>query len=120
MIERAVILALVVAAAFLVVWVSERLRPRGASLRPGITVVTGPDCRLCGQVLDRLEQRAIAHRRIDVADVGRQMTIRAVPTVLVADRTGAVVLRRAGKSAIADLDVIVSVAAAGGTVTEVR
>lgn len=120
MIERAVVLALVVAGAFLVVRVSERVRPRGRSLRPGITVVTGPDCRLCDQVLAQLDQRGVTHRQVDVADLACGITIRAVPTVLVADRGGDVVLRRSGKSAIADIDVIASVAASGGAVTEVR
>ncbi len=118
MIERLLILALVVAVAFALLRLRERRRPRRMRLDPGITVLTGPDCRLCDPLVAALDEVDADYRLWDVTRTGAPISVRALPTVLVADRDGDVVLRRAGRSAIVDLATILDVAGTGGAVRE--
>ena len=118
MIGRFVILLAVVGLALAVVWARERLTPRGTQVSPGITVVTGPDCRLCPALVLALDVAGVEYRRVDVATEAAPAGVRALPTILVADSAGAVVIRRSGRSATADLDTVLGVAAAGGSIRE--
>lgn len=118
MIERLLILLAVVGVALAAVWVRERMTPRHATLEPGITVVTGPDCRLCPALILALDIAGVEYRRVDVAMEEPPAGIRALPTILVADSAGTVAIRRSGRSAMADLDTVLAVAAAGGSIRE--
>ena len=117
MIERLLILVAVVAIALIVVTVRERVRPRRLRAEPGITVFTGPDCRLCPPLLVVLDAAGAEYRLVDVTTVAGT-GIRALPTVVVADDRGGIALRRSGRSAIVDVETILSVAASGGSVRE--
>lgn len=117
MIERLIILVAVVGLALAVVTVRERLRPRRLQAKPGITVFTGPDCRLCPPLLVLLERAGADYRLVDVTTVPGS-GIRALPTVVVADARGDIALRRSGRSAIVDVETILAVAASGGSVKE--
>lgn len=117
MIERVLVLVVVICVALTVVAVWERSRPRRLRISPGITVFTGPDCRLCPSLLAALDAAGAVYRTLDVA--ARPMAgVRSLPTVLVADASGGVALRRSGRSAVADIDLIIAVAATGGSLKE--
>jgi glutaredoxin len=112
MIERVLILVVVVFLAFAVVSLRERARPRRLRARPGITVFTGPGCRLCPALLTALEATGVRYRTVDVTR-NAAPGVRALPTVLVADHRGEVAMRRSGRSALTDLDALVAFAAGG-------
>ncbi|HSJ27243.1 MAG TPA: hypothetical protein VLB67_03470 [Acidimicrobiia bacterium] len=112
MIERALFLLVVVAVAFALVSLRERARPRGLRAEPGITVFTGPDCRLCPVLLTALEAAGVRYRTIDVTRT-ETPGVTALPTVFVADRRGEVAMRRSGRSALADLDALLAFATGG-------
>ena len=118
MIERFLILLAVVGVALAAVWVRERMRPRRATVDPGITVVTGPDCRLCPALVLALDVAGVEYRRVDVATEPPPAGVRGLPTILVADNAGAVAIRRSGRSALADLETVLAVAATGGSIRE--
>lgn len=104
MITRLVVLGLAVAVAFGVVAVLERRRGKiGGDLPAGITLVTGPDCRLCESARRALVAAApdLPVRVVDVSALG-DPSVRSVPTVVVADGSGEVILRRSGRAAISD------------------
>lgn len=117
MIERLLVLLAALTLALLWVRWRERRRPSGLRMAPGITVYTGPDCRLCAPLLGELERVGAVYRLIDVS---REPAagIGSVPTVVVADQAGDVVIRRSGRSAVTDLDSVLAVAASGGAVRE--
>jgi hypothetical protein len=117
LIERLIILALVLVAAFIVVRVVPRTRPRGTAVGPGITVVTGPDCHLCDSVVAALDAAGAPYLLATTSDIAG-LTVRSLPTVLVADRFGEVLLRRSGRAAVIDMAIILSVAGVGDGVTE--
>ncbi|HVR32688.1 MAG TPA: hypothetical protein VMS74_08260 [Acidimicrobiia bacterium] len=117
MIERVLVLGAVIGVALALVSAWERSRPRRLRVSPGITVFTGPDCRLCPSLLGALDAAGAVYRTVDVA--ARPMPgVRSLPTVLVADAGGVVALRRSGRSAVADIDLIIAVAATGGSIKE--
>ncbi len=120
MLLRLVIVAVVLAAAWLVVGTMGRRRgpaTAGSRLPAGVTVVTGPDCRLCGPALDALAAAApdlAPHVVAGPPELLEALRVRALPTVLVVDRSGVVVLRRSGREAVAGAG---DVAAAGRRVS---
>ena len=118
MIERVIILLLVLGVALGIVWIRERAKPRRARIAPGITVVTGPDCRLCRTLVRALDEAGADYRRIDVDRDPAPIGVRALPTILVADGAGSVAMRRSGKAAISDLETVLAVAASDGTIRE--
>lgn len=117
MIERLLVLSVVLGLAL--GWVAWRQRrsPAGVKVRPGITVFTGPDCRMCPGVLASLDT---AGARFYLVDVSREHApgIRSLPTVVVADARGDAVLRRSGRAAVTDLPTILAVAAARGAIRD--
>jgi hypothetical protein len=117
LIERVVVLLLVLVAAFLVVRVVQRSRPRGAAVGPGITVVTGPNCHLCDSAVAALDAAGAPYLLATSSDIAG-LTVRSLPTVLVADRFGEVLLRRSGRAAVIDMAIILSVAGVGDGVAE--
>lgn len=118
MIERLAIVVVVVGVAALVVRLVERRLPRSLRLPVGITLVTGPDCALCGPVARALESGGVSIRTIGSDEMDQRHGVRAVPTVLVADEEGRVVMRRSGRSALADAADLVAAARGSGRVRE--
>jgi glutaredoxin len=111
---RVALVALLVAAGILVVRILERRRgPRRSGLSSGVTVVTGPECRWCDRVIAALRSRGVDPVVVDVGDappaLGRVLSL---PTVVVADASGTVVLRRTGRAAVDDTPAIVAAAGA--------
>lgn len=106
MITRLLLLAAVLAAAWIAVAVAERRRgSSNVGVAEGLTIVTGEDCRLCPQALAAAEAAGITPRVVDVADVPGH-GIRSLPTAFVTDATGTVLVRRSGRSVIADMGVL--------------
>lgn len=117
MIERLLVLSVVLGVALLWVAWRERRTAGGVTVRSGITVFTGPDCRMCPGLLASLDSAGANYRLVDVS---REHVpgIRSLPTVVVAHAGGEVALRRSGRAAITDLPTILSVAASGGVIRE--
>ena len=106
MIIRLIVLAVVLGAAWLVVAVAERRRGTpNVGIADGLTIVTGEDCRLCPLAVEAAEAAGIAPRVIDVADVPGH-GIRSLPTAFVTDAAGTVLVRRSGRSVIADMPML--------------
>ena len=104
MTARVVLLGLAVAAAWVIVALSERRRAgSSSSLAPGVTVVVGASCRLCPPLIRALRDRGVAPNIVDV-DSARVPGVQSVPTLFVVDHAGRVRLRRSGASALADVD----------------
>lgn len=100
MIVRIVVLLLVVAGAFALVWASERWRGRSRSgLVPGVLLVTAPGCSLCGPTERALLAAGVAYRKVEVSDVP-DLAVRSVPTLFRVDSRGEVVIRRSGRAAV--------------------
>lgn len=105
-------LALLVAVV-MAVWAWFRVRERRSfetsGLQPGITVVTAPSCIICPETISSLELLGGHLNLIDasVADVS-DLGIQAAPTVIVADASGNEILRRSGRSTVADAELIVA------------
>jgi hypothetical protein len=116
MIARLLLLALVIGLVALVVAALERRRGpvRPGTLRPGVTVVTGPGCTLCPPTLAALEARGITPAVYDVSRAPAGLgTVMSLPSVYVVDDQGEVVLRRSGRAALAAADAIARLAPAG-------
>lgn len=111
---RIAIVIVVIVIAFLVVgiWTRRRGRSVKTTLPPGITIVIGPDCRLCRPAIDAIHHvdPAIDYNVVDLekedADTGG-LPVKAVPTVVVVDGKGRVLVRRSGHAAINDAAYIV-------------
>jgi hypothetical protein len=109
---RSVVLAIVVFAAFVAVRLWERRGGRASpGLAPGITVVTGPHCRLCEPALDAIRTGGGEPDVVDIAQ-GRLVLgpISSLPVAVVASPDGTLVLRRSGRSVITDAGDIVRAA----------
>lgn len=117
MIERVLILLVVLGLALGWVAWRERRRPGRVAVRPGITVFTGPDCRMCPGLLAALDRAGASYHLVDLSRE-HAPGISSLPTVVVADATGQVALRRSGRSAVGDVSTILAVAAARGAIRE--
>ncbi len=107
MILRLVVLVATLALAYGAAGLMERRRPRSVQgFRQGITLVTSPGCALCPAI--RTVLRDVSVREVDVSSV---VGVRSVPTVIVVDADGEVILRRSGRSAITDAPAIIEAAA---------
>ncbi len=87
----------------------ERRRPRRAvlGLPPGLVVVVGDGCPLCPAAVRRLRQAGPGVTVIDGHDPRvRGLGIRSVPTALVVGSDGRPLLRRSGRSVLADADLL--------------
>lgn len=112
---RAVLVLLVVGTVFAVTGAASRRRgPRARlSLAPGIVVVTGPGCRLCGPAIAAIERAGGEPRLVDVSDPAvAVLGVRSLPTAVVVDGDGTVAMRRSGRSAVDDAAALVAGAAA--------
>jgi hypothetical protein len=98
MTTRLVILGMALVLGVAAAWLLERVRPR-PGLEPGVTLVTGESCPLCPLAERALSEAGVGHRTVAAsATVG----IRSVPTLVVVDESGTVVVRRSGRAVIAD------------------
>lgn len=104
MILRVVLVIALVGAGYLATGVVERRRGRTVSgLAPGLTVFTGTACRLCPPALAALEARGARPTVRDVSAAPASLgTVRALPLAVLVAEDGAVVMRRSGRSVIAD------------------
>jgi hypothetical protein len=98
----------------LVSWWQRRPLPESGRFAPGVTVFTGPDCRLCGPLVHALGRVGVEPQIVDIADAAPPPGIRSLPTVLVADAAGEVVLRRSGRAALEDVVTIAGLSQALG------
>ena len=101
---RVALVALVLAAAWTAAAVLERHRGRrGGGLSPGVTLVTGPDCRLCEPAERALSEHGVAFETVDLSAVRERIGgVMSLPVALVVGDDGSIRLRRAGRSVITD------------------
>lgn len=102
------LLALVAGGAWLLVMLWQR-RPAGghSGLPAGVTLVTGPGCSLC-EPAELALRRAGVEPRLAGVD-GLELSgapIRSLPTALLVDHAGTVVMRRSGRAAVADAEAL--------------
>jgi hypothetical protein len=100
---RLLLLGLLTGGSFaLVSWLQRRPSPDQAGFASGVTVFTGPGCALCGPLVHALNRVGVEPLIVDVT-VQPSPEIRSLPTVVVADGSGTVVLRRSGRAALIDV-----------------
>lgn len=110
MIWRVVVVVVVVGAARLAVMAWERRRVQSPRrLGTGLTLVTGADCRLCPLAVAAVGDAGIPVSIVDIADTA-DPGIRSIPTAIVTDADGRVIARRSGRSAIASMPELISLA----------
>ncbi len=111
---RLLLLALVLAGAFLVAWVWSRRNPRVESdgLAPGLTVITGPDCRLCDPAVAALRRAGAVVTIVDDEALRAQLKVRSLPTAVVVTAGGEIVARRSGRAVIDDAAALAEAASA--------
>ncbi len=101
---RLVLLAVVGGGAWLIAGWWQRRRGAGRiAIPPGLTLVTGPGCALCGPVQRALARAGVEPRLAEVDSFelpGPQ--IRSLPVALLVDASGTVVMRRSGRAALDD------------------
>lgn len=108
---RAVLLLVVVFGVALVLRLALSTGRRRVGLPPGLVLVTGPACRLCGPALQALRAAGADPAVMDVADVhDRVGRVTSLPTALVVGAGGAVVTRRVGRAVITDAAVLAAAA----------
>lgn len=101
MTERVFLVGVVVAVAFLAMALWERRPTSRVGAGPGVTLVTGPDCRMCTQAVEVLGRHGVEPRLVDAAEASG-LGVRSVPTVFVTGSDGALLLRRSGRTVITD------------------
>lgn len=103
---RVVILALALLVAWAIVrWWERRRRGSVSGVPPGVTMITSASCVLCPDAFAALKAAdpQLSVRVLDAqSPQAGAFAARAAPTVVVADRTGSILLRRTGRSTITD------------------
>lgn len=110
---RVLILVAVLAAAWLAVRLWERRLGSSGLVAPGVTLIVTPTCLICPDTIAalRLADPQLPVRVLDATvDDVRAYGVKAAPTVVVADRSGAVQLRRTGRATVDDASVIAATA----------
>ncbi|MGI9584495.1 MAG: hypothetical protein ACR2N7_02790 [Acidimicrobiia bacterium] len=112
MLLRVLLVVAVIAAGFLVVAVGERWRSRSSSLLPnGLTLISAPDCRECAIAEHQLTEVGAEYTKISRTEaVGLGVDIFTVPTAIVRDEDGNLVMVRRGKSVASDAALLVAAA----------
>lgn len=118
MMVRLVILMAVLLSVWVLVGIWERRRgSQVEGVAPGVTMFTTDDCRICPLAIESLADAGVQVHIVSanhpLADV---LSVRSVPTVVVADTTGQVTLRRSGRSVITDVRSIAAALAATATI----
>ncbi len=111
-VTRLGVVVAVVAVAWLLVVAWERRRARGVlTTGAGVTVFTSPTCSICPQTIRRLREQGpdLPITVVDVAQEDRP-AVRSVPTVMVTDGAGKVLVQRSGRAALTDTQVLVDAA----------
>jgi hypothetical protein len=109
MIARLVVLAIALGGAWVIVHLWERRRPSWVGFPPGITVITGPDCGLCGPAVAAFRRAGIEPMVVDVAAVGNAV-YRSLPTALVVDGGGRILAARSGRLAVSEAAALAALA----------
>ncbi len=117
MIGRSVILVAVLLTVWLLVGMWERRRGTPVQgVAPGVTMFTTDDCRICPLAIESLTNAGVPVQIVSANDpLADALSVRSVPTVVVADTTGQVTLRRTGRSVITDVRSIAAALAAIAT-----
>ena len=102
---RLVILALVGGGAWYLSAAWQRRRGSDLGFPPGVTLITGPGCSLCGPLEAALRRAGVVPVVRDISTV-ESSAIRSLPTLIVVDDAGDVVLRRSGRLALDDVAVV--------------
>ena len=110
MIVRVSIAVAAFALAWLLVSVWERKNgPQVKSVLPGVTMFTTAECRICPEAVSQLQRAGVEVRLLDAHHrLASTLKVRSVPTLVVADESGQVTLRRAGRAVISDINRIAS------------
>ena len=109
---RLLLLVLVVALGFGVVFASERRRPRLTSGLPvGLTLVSKPDCRDCVSAEARFVQLGATYTKV-APDRAAALGVATftVPSAFVGNTNGDLVIVRRGKSVLRDAEALVAAA----------
>lgn len=117
MIVRMVILAAVLMCAWLLVGRWERRRgSQVEGVNPGVTMFTTDDCRICPLAIESLSDAGVPVQVMSATHpLAEALSVRSVPTVVVADRAGQVTFRRSGWSVVTDARSIAAALAAIAT-----
>lgn len=110
---RVLIVGAVIAAAWFAVRIWERRLGSSGQVAPGVTLIVTPTCLICPDTIAalRLADPLLTVRVLDATvDDVKAYAVKAAPTVVVADRTGTVRLRRTGRATVDDAYVIVDTA----------
>ena len=99
---RLIILALIGGGAWYVAAAWQRRRGADRGFPPGVTLITGPGCSLCGPVEAALRRAGVVPMVRDIASIAPH-SIRSLPTLIVVDEEGDVILRRSGRPALDDV-----------------
>lgn len=108
MIARSLVVLVVVAAGWLAVhWWERRQGRQVEGVMPGVTMFTTDDCRICPLAIETLASAGVPVTIRSAFDpLAEALSVRSVPTVVVADALGQVTLRRSGRSVVTDIDSI--------------
>ncbi len=111
---RFVILAAVVVAPAGIVAIGRRRpgrRREAAGLPQGLTVFTAPGCRWCGPALSALADRGATPKVVSAPHPAFDgLRVRSVPTAVVVDGSGMVVMRRSGPVVVSDAGALAAAA----------
>jgi hypothetical protein len=101
---RAGILIVVMGGAFAAVALTSRRNPGVAKmvLAPGLTLVSGPGCRLCEPAVQALRRAGARVEVTEDAELRDSLSVRALPTAFVVAADGEVIMRRSGRAVISD------------------
>ena len=105
MIGRSVILVVVLLSVWLLVAMWERrLGTPVEGVAPGVTMFTTDDCRICPLAIESLTNAGVPVRIVSANHpLADALSVRSVPTVVVVDQSGQLMLRRSGRSVITDV-----------------
>jgi hypothetical protein len=114
MIVRSLILAAVLLAAWVLVGRWERRRgSQVEGVAPGVTMFTTDDCRICPLAIETLTDAGVpVHIMSATHPLAEALSVRSVPTLVVADTSGHVTFRRSGRSVVTDVRSIAAALAA--------
>lgn len=109
---RAGILIVVMGGAFAAVALTARRNPSGTapSLAPGLTLISGPGCRLCEPAVQALRRAGARVEVTEDPELREALSVRALPTALVVDADGEVIMRRSGRAVISDAGALAAAA----------